>query len=209
MERGGEGAATGTTAAATAASSSQTSRPGRRVDPLLVTCRFFSVVTALTAILCIVSNVVAAIRSFKNKSDIFDGIFRCYAVVIAFFVVLAETEWEFILKNWKVLEYWAGRGMLQIFVAVMTRAFPAYSVEQREFILLQEAASYLLLACGAVYVVSFFPRISREYCALGFSNVLVKRRRLQRTGSSKIFRSWKDKSKNLNSCSFQTLCETI
>ena len=36
----------------------------------------------------------------------------------------------------------------------MTRAFPAYSVEQREFILLQEAASYLLLACGAVYVVS-------------------------------------------------------
>ncbi|KAG6576880.1 hypothetical protein SDJN02_22534 [Cucurbita argyrosperma subsp. argyrosperma] len=154
MERGGEGAAAGTTAAATAASSSQTSRPGRRVDPLLVTCRFFSVVTALTAILCIVSNVIAAIRSFKNKSDIFDGIFRCYAVVIAFFVVLAETEWEFILKNWKVLEYWAGRGMLQIFVAVMTRAFPAYSVEQREFILLQEAASYLLLACGAVYVVS-------------------------------------------------------
>ncbi|KAL0547651.1 hypothetical protein IC582_017596 [Cucumis melo] len=54
----------------------------------------------------------------------------------------------------QVLEYWAGRGMLQIFVAVMTRAFPVYSVEQRELILLQDAASYLLLACGAVYVVS-------------------------------------------------------
>lgn len=149
MERDGEGAP-----AAASSSSSQTTRPSRSVDPLLVTCRFFSVITALAAILCIVSNVISAIRSFKNQSDIFDGIFRCYAVVIAFFVVLAETEWEFIFKNWKVLEYWAGRGMLQIFVAVMTRAFPVYSVEQRELILLQDAASYLLLACGAVYVVS-------------------------------------------------------
>ncbi|XP_022966487.1 uncharacterized protein LOC111466127 isoform X2 [Cucurbita maxima] len=58
---------------------------------------------------------------------------------ISFFVVLAETEWEFILKNC---------------VAVMTRAFPVYSVEKRELILLQDAASYLLLACGAIYVVS-------------------------------------------------------
>ncbi|KAL0547645.1 hypothetical protein IC582_017590 [Cucumis melo] len=150
MERNGEGAP----GASSSSSSSQITRPRRSVDPLLVTCRFFSVITALTAILCIVSNVISAIRSFKNQSDIFDGIFRCYAVVITFFVVLAETEWEFIFKNWKVLEYWAGRGMLQIFVAVMTRAFPVYSVEQRELILLQDAASYLLLACGAVYVVS-------------------------------------------------------
>ncbi|KAG6595529.1 hypothetical protein SDJN03_12082, partial [Cucurbita argyrosperma subsp. sororia] len=96
MDREGEGAA------AAAASSSQANRPGRRVDPLLVTCRFFSIVTTLTAILCIVSNVISAIRSFKNNSDIFDGIFRCYAVVISFFVVIAETEWEFILKNWQV-----------------------------------------------------------------------------------------------------------
>uniref|UniRef100_A0A9I9DGV1 Uncharacterized protein n=1 Tax=Cucumis melo TaxID=3656 RepID=A0A9I9DGV1_CUCME len=162
MERNGEGAPAASSSSSSS-SSSQITRPRRSVDPLLVTCRFFSVITALTAILCIVSNVISAIRSFKNQSDIFDGIFRCYAVVITFFVVLAETEWEFIFKNWKVpgpcavivqvLEYWAGRGMLQI-LYVMTRAFPVYSVEQRELILLQDAASYLLLACGAVYVVS-------------------------------------------------------
>ncbi|CAL5432522.1 unnamed protein product [Camellia sinensis] len=35
---------------------------------------------------------------------IFDGIFRCYAVVIAMFVVVAETEWGFIIKFWKVLD---------------------------------------------------------------------------------------------------------
>ncbi|XP_039018465.1 uncharacterized protein LOC120149825 isoform X2 [Hibiscus syriacus] len=119
-------------------------------DPFLVVCRCFSVITSLTAILCIAVNVLSAVRSFKNGSDVFDGIFRCYAVVIAFFVVLAETEWGFIIKFWKVLEYWACRGMLQIFVAVMTRAFPEYSSSQRDLVLLQNIASYVLLACGTL-----------------------------------------------------------
>ncbi|KAK8558748.1 hypothetical protein V6N13_098384 [Hibiscus sabdariffa] len=131
-----------------------TARLRPRPDPFLVVCRCFSVITSLTAILCIAVNVLSAVRSFKNGSDVFDGIFRCYAVVIAFFVVLAETEWGFIIKFWKILEYWAGRGMLQIFVAVMTRAFPDYSKRQRDLVLLQNKASYLLLACGLVYVFS-------------------------------------------------------
>ncbi|XP_020222989.1 uncharacterized protein LOC109805351 [Cajanus cajan] len=125
-----------------------------RADPLLVTCRCFSVLTSLAAILCIAVNVLSAVRSFKHASDIFDGIFRCYAVIIAAFVVLAETEWSFILKFSKALEYWAVRGMLQIFVAVMTRAFPDYIGERRDLFLLQSIASYFLLACGFIYVVS-------------------------------------------------------
>ncbi|KAB1206678.1 hypothetical protein CJ030_MR7G013575 [Morella rubra] len=135
-------------------SGTTTTRLRVRTDPFLVVCRCFSVITALVAILCIVVNILSAIRSFENGSDIFDGIFRCYAVGIAFFVVLAETEWGFILKFWKVLEYWIGRGMLQIFVAVMTRAFPDYSGVQEDLVLLQNISSYLLLACGVVYVVS-------------------------------------------------------
>ncbi|KAJ7946789.1 Golgi apparatus membrane protein TVP15 [Quillaja saponaria] len=125
-----------------------------RTDPLLVICRCFSFLTCLTSILCIFVNVLSAIRSFKNGSDIFDGIFRCYAVFIALFVVLAETEWVFIIKFWKVLEYWVGRGMLQIFVAIMTRAFPDYSGQRKELVLLQNIACYLLLSCGVVYVLS-------------------------------------------------------
>ncbi|KAJ9159201.1 hypothetical protein P3X46_024723 [Hevea brasiliensis] len=82
------------------------------------------------------------------------GIFRRYAVVIAFFAVVADTEWGSITKFWKVLEYWAGRSMLQILVAVMTRALPDYSASQKDLILLQNIPSYLLLACGVVYVVS-------------------------------------------------------
>ncbi|XP_042507483.1 uncharacterized protein LOC122083677 [Macadamia integrifolia] len=125
-----------------------------RTDPFLIVCRIFSVVTALTAILCIFANVLAAVRSFKNGSDVFDGIFRCYAVAIAIFVVVAETEWGFIYKFWRILEYCAGRGMLQIFVAVMTRAFPDTSGEKKDLVLLQNIASYLLLGCGVIYVVS-------------------------------------------------------
>lgn len=125
-----------------------------RPDPFLIICRCFSFLTAIIAILCVFVNALSAVRSFKNGSDIFGGIFRCYAVVIALFVAVSETEWGFLLKFWRVLEYWAGRGMLQIFAAVMTRAFPDVSVERKDLVLLQEISSYLLLACGVVYLVS-------------------------------------------------------
>ncbi|GKV02327.1 hypothetical protein SLEP1_g14781 [Rubroshorea leprosula] len=130
-----------------------TSSRNRR-DPFLVVCRCFGFVTALAGILCITVNVLSAIRSFQNRSDIFDGVFRCYAVVIAFFVIIAETEWSFIMKFSKILEYWVGRGMLQIFVAVMTRAFPSYGDKQTDLLLLQNIACFYLLGCGLIYVIS-------------------------------------------------------
>lgn len=135
-------------------SSTNGARVRTRPDPFLITCRCFSFITCLASILCIVVNVLSAIRSFKNNYDIFDGIFRCYAVAIAMFVVVAETEWELIMRFSKVLEYWVGRGMLQIFVAVMTRAYPETSTKRKDLLLLQNIASYMLLACGVVYVVS-------------------------------------------------------
>ncbi|XP_059313806.1 uncharacterized protein LOC132064729 isoform X1 [Lycium ferocissimum] len=127
-------------------------RPGS--DPFLVTCRVFSFVTALAAILCIAVNVYSAVRSFKHGYDVFDGIFRCYAVLIAIVVVVAETEWSFFIKFWKVLEFSAGRGMLQIFVGVMTRAYPEVYGQRNDLILLQNIASYFLIACGAVNIIS-------------------------------------------------------
>lgn len=36
----------------------------------------------------------------------------------------------------------------------MTRAFPVFSAEQKELILLRDIASYLLLVCGAVYIAA-------------------------------------------------------
>lgn len=124
-----------------------------RVDPFLVVCKCFSVITVLCALMCVVVNVFSAIRSFKDGLNIFDGILKCYAVVIALFLVVAETEWERILKFWRVLQYWVGRGMLIIFVAVMTKALSDAKGEKQILALFQDIASYLLLACGAVYVI--------------------------------------------------------
>uniref|UniRef100_A0A453BPD7 Uncharacterized protein n=1 Tax=Aegilops tauschii subsp. strangulata TaxID=200361 RepID=A0A453BPD7_AEGTS len=123
-----------------------------RGDPLLIVCGCFSVVTAATALLCVAVNVLSAVQSFRPGFQIFGGIFRCYAVVISLFVAVLETEWGFIIKFCKILEYWPARGMLQIFVAVMTKAYP--NVERSDLILLQDIASYLLLACGLIYVIS-------------------------------------------------------
>ncbi|KAK3126204.1 hypothetical protein QOZ80_7AG0553150 [Eleusine coracana subsp. coracana] len=125
-------------------------RPGS--DPLLIVCGCFSVVTAATALLCVAVNVLSAVQSFRAGIDIFGGIFRCYAVVFSLFVGVIETEWGFIMKFWQIFEYWPARGMLQIFVAVMTKAYP--SIQRNDLVLLQEIASYMLLACGAVYVIS-------------------------------------------------------
>uniref|UniRef100_A0A0E0Q3F8 Uncharacterized protein n=1 Tax=Oryza rufipogon TaxID=4529 RepID=A0A0E0Q3F8_ORYRU len=128
-------------------------RPTRfRSDPLLIVCRCFNVVTAATAALCVAVNVLSAVQSFRTGLDIFGGIFRCYAVVISLFVGVVETEWGFIMKFCKILEYWPARGMLQIFVAVMTKAYP--NVERGDLILLENIASYLLLACGLIYIIS-------------------------------------------------------
>lgn len=46
------------------------SRVVRRADPFLILCRCFSVITSLAAILCIVVNVLSAIRSFKTGSNV-------------------------------------------------------------------------------------------------------------------------------------------
>ncbi|XP_078430580.1 vacuole protein [Wolffia australiana] len=126
----------------------------RSPDPLLIICGFFSFLTAAASLLCVAVNVISAIQSFKNGNNIFDGIFRCYAIVLALFVAVAETEWSFIMKFWMVLQYWAGRGMLQIFVAVMTRAFPDLSGKRKDLVLFQQLSSYILLACGLTYVIS-------------------------------------------------------
>jgi len=126
----------------------------KRTDPFLVVCRCFSVVTIVSALLCVAVNVLSAVESFKNGEDVFDGILRCYAVLIALFVVVAETEWERIQKFWIILEYWVGRGMLQIFVAVMTRALSESTSTKKYIILLREIASYMLLACGVIYIIA-------------------------------------------------------
>jgi hypothetical protein len=128
-------------------------------DTLLYVCTILSIVTAVGGLLCLVVNLISLLRSidyrgFDYRVSIFVGVLRAFAVVFALVVVVAETEWGPILRFWKVLDYWVGRGLLQIFVASLTKVLARASGETRAEGLLHEVASWWLLACGIIYIVA-------------------------------------------------------
>lgn len=62
-------------------SGSAKSKLANRADPFLVVCRCFSVVTSLIAILCVVVNVLAAVRSFRDSHDVISRhLSRCQGI---------------------------------------------------------------------------------------------------------------------------------
>ncbi|CAK9879806.1 unnamed protein product [Sphagnum jensenii] len=133
--------------------------PTPPTDSLLFVCTVLSIVSALGAVLCMVVNLISLLRSFDYRGfdyrvSPFVLILRCYAVGIAFFVALAETEWEAIFRLWQVLEYWVGRGMFQIFVAVLTNVLAQASGETQAESVLHEVASWWLLICGIIYTAA-------------------------------------------------------
>lgn len=128
-------------------------------DTLLYICAVLSIVTAVGALLCLVVNLISLLRSFDYRGfdyrvSVFVGILRFYAVAFALLVVIAETEWTPIFRFWKVLEFWVGRGVLQIFVAALTKVLARASGETRAESLLHNIASWWLLGCGIVYIVA-------------------------------------------------------
>ncbi|KAK4607508.1 hypothetical protein RGQ29_001379 [Quercus rubra] len=85
--------------------------------------------------------------------------------------------------------------MLQIFVAVMARAFPDYYGVQMELILLENISSYMLMACGVVYLVSvrqwkaqIFNSGDLDSCALAISNVFDNGKRFRGIKQLRIWR---------------------
>jgi hypothetical protein len=130
-----------------------------RNDPLLYVCRVLSIVTAVAAFLCLVVNAISLFRSFDYRGfdyrvSVFVGILRCYTVAIAILVIVAETEWQALFRWFRMLEYWVGRGLLQILVAVLTRVLKRASGETSAEGLLHEIASWWLFGCGLLYIVA-------------------------------------------------------
>ncbi|GAQ79306.1 hypothetical protein KFL_000280110 [Klebsormidium nitens] len=130
------------------------SLPGWKYDGILYFSRLLSFVTATAAVICAVIHGLAAYRSFKYHGDVFLGILRIYAVLISVWTALAETEWEFVFRSFSVLQYWIARGVLQIFVAVLTKAL-GHTVFSSDYeVLLHIVASWILLGCGIVYILA-------------------------------------------------------
>jgi len=141
------------------ADGSQPPAASSQQDTLLYICTILSIVTAIGGLLCLVVNLISLLRSidyhgFDYRVSIFVGVLHFFAVAFALVVVVAETEWGPVLRFWKVLDYWVGRGLLQIFVASLTKVLARSSGETRAEGLLHDVASWWLLACGIVYVVA-------------------------------------------------------
>jgi len=141
------------------AASSQDGPRTAQQDTLLYICAILSIVTAVGGLLCLVVNLISLLRSidyhgFDYRVSIFVGVLHFFAVAFALVVVVAETEWGPILRFWKVLDYWVGRGLLQIFVASLTKVLARASGETKAEGLLHDVASWWLLACGIIYIVS-------------------------------------------------------
>jgi hypothetical protein len=88
-------------------SSSNTLRVRARPDPFLVVCRCFRVITAAVALLCIGVNVLSAIRSFKDESDVLSlslslyvcvcvcvCVFSCMCNLSGFVMVIVDIRWD-------------------------------------------------------------------------------------------------------------------
>jgi hypothetical protein len=137
----------------------QNGPPTEQKDTLLYICAVLSIVTAIGGLLCMVVNLISLLRSldyrgFDYRVSVFVGVVRFFAVAFALVVVVAETEWVPILRFWKVLDYWVGRGFLQVFVASLTYVLARASGETKAESLLHEVASWWLLLCGIVYIVA-------------------------------------------------------
>ncbi|KAH9552670.1 hypothetical protein CY35_09G078700 [Sphagnum magellanicum] len=101
--------------------------PTPQTDSLLYVCAVLSIVSALGSVLCMVVNLISLLRSFDYRG--FD-----YRV--------------------SVLEYWVGRGMLQIFVAVLTKELAQASGETQAESVMHDIASWWLLICGIIYTAA-------------------------------------------------------
>lgn len=123
-------------------------------DLALIMFRTLTVLTAISAIACLVVNLVSLLRSFRWQLKTFVAILRIYTVIFAGFIAVAETEWQWLFRHWPYLEYWFGRGMLQIFVAVLTKALSGASWELPFERIMHDVAAWSLLGCGFIYSVA-------------------------------------------------------
>ena len=87
---------------ASASSSNTRLRSRTRPDPFLVVCKCFSLITAITAILCIFVNVLSAIRSFENGSDVLLLLSLSFSFSFSCIFIFILCKWDF----WAVFDLW-------------------------------------------------------------------------------------------------------
>lgn len=139
-------------------------RPQRR-DCFDWFCRFLNIGTALSAVLCAISYgmALAVYQPITNAEGLLDQALRVFGLVGALLVAVVEIELETIIGLVRFTEYWSGRAIVQVFMALLTfkMASPAgkdckdptgkdcdfhQSLELYRFV-----SAMALLSCGSIY----------------------------------------------------------
>merc|ERR1712130_352035 len=83
---------------------------------------------------------------------------RIYGGAFAILIMLTETEWEYFLSKFRILDSWLGRGFFQMFEAVLTLELsrstaPGQSDFHKSLKLYRLVAGISLLACSGLYML--------------------------------------------------------
>jgi hypothetical protein len=135
---------------------------GRISYSLLAIFRTLNFVTGLTVVSVGVSFFLAIILRGSAPSEEKDLYFysgqgvRVFGVVLAFTLLLVETEASFILKWIPLMDLWMGRGLMQLFLACLTyrEAYPRGDTDMHKSLqLYRTASSAALIGCALVHML--------------------------------------------------------
>eukprot|EP00887_Chlorella_sp_A99_P002265 scaffold10.g2265.t1 len=131
----------------------------QRADCLLALCRTFNGIAAICALLCgLACGLALFLRSEAPTKDLFfysGQALRLFGVAISCLAILVETEWRRFLRLVPALDFWGGRGVLQIFLATLTyrEAYPRGESDlHKSLALYRSVASVSMLVVGFSYI---------------------------------------------------------
>lgn len=134
----------------------QKSRP----DFLLWCCRVFNLITGICALLCAVAlSIAIGLQAGSVRKGVYEfsgQALRVFGVLIAGVLVLAETEWRRVLQFFPLLDSWLGRGVTQVFEAMLTyrEAVSAGGTDIHKSLQLYRSVACLsLLLCASIYIL--------------------------------------------------------
>mmetsp|Transcript_28317 Transcript_28317/g.50580 ORF Transcript_28317/g.50580 Transcript_28317/m.50580 type:complete len:195 (-) Transcript_28317:161-745(-) len=130
-------------------------------DCFLVFCRTVNTITALCASLCLVAQVMAVCVQYRSPilmdmDRIYQQLIRMFAAVLCVVVVLVETEWERLMAMMRILEFWVMRGLLQVFLALLTLELATAGGDSdfsKSVRLYRLVSGCSLMVCGIFYIL--------------------------------------------------------
>jgi len=117
-------------------------------DPCLIGLAIFHVISGILGFAAVGANAYHITKQIEGGNRYMDIIQRCYVIGFSAIIILAESDWKFLMRRLKLLDLWVFRGFFYMYVGLNTLDLFAPTVETPECI-----TGFSLILCGALYVV--------------------------------------------------------